>query len=91
VSTSTVTWMGTLLVTLILMGLDALTHLSNFSAGAGDFLSAIHELGNITQRVLGHRAIPMSELLRQELVCVDCLNDVVDQCSAAYAAGKYTV
>ena len=46
--------------------------------------------GNLTQRVLGHRAIPISELLRQELVATIGLNDIVDQCSIAYGAGKYT-
>jgi RHS repeat-associated protein len=72
-------------------GLDALTHVANFSAGAGDFLSGgFMNMGNMTQRVLGHRAIPISELLRQELVASIGLSDMVDQCSTAYAVGKYT-
>ena len=72
-------------------GLDWVSNLSNFSAGAGDFLSGgFMNWGNLTQRVLGHRAIPISQLLRQELVASIGLSDVVDQCSTAYAAGKYT-
>jgi hypothetical protein len=72
-------------------GLDALTHLSNFSAGAGDFLSGgFMNLGNVTQRILGHRAIPISELLRQELVASIGLNDPVDYCGTAYSLGKYS-
>src|SRR5262245_14220563 len=71
-------------------GLDWLSNLSNFSAGAGDFLSGgfMNSL-NLTERFLGHRAIPISQLLRQELVATIGLNDMVDQCSTAYAAGKY--
>ena len=45
---------------------------------------------NATERLLGHRAISISQLLRQELVASIGLNDIVDQCSTAYAAGKYT-
>jgi RHS repeat-associated protein len=72
-------------------GLDWADNLSNFSAGAGDFLSGgFMNLGNLTQRVLGHRAIPISQLLRQELVASIGLSDVVDQCSTPYAVGKYT-
>jgi hypothetical protein len=47
-------------------------------------------LGNMTQRVLGHRAIPISELLRQELVASIGLNDPVDYCATAYSVGKYS-
>jgi RHS repeat-associated protein len=72
-------------------GLDWLDTLSNFSAGTGDFLSGgFMNWGNFTQRVLGHSAIPISQLLRQELVASIGLSDVVDQCSTAYAAGKHT-
>ena len=72
-------------------GLDALTHLSNFSAGAGDFLSGgFMNWFNITERVLGHRAIPISQLFRQELLATIGLNNTVDHCSTAYAVGEYT-
>jgi RHS repeat-associated protein len=72
-------------------GLDALTDLSNFSAGAGDFLSGgFMNWFNITERVLGHRAIPISQLFRQELLATIGLNNTVDHCSTAYAVGEYT-
>jgi hypothetical protein len=45
---------------------------------------------NLTERFLGHRAIPISQLFRQLLVQSIGLDDVVDQCSTAYAVGKYT-
>ncbi len=72
-------------------GLDWLDNLSNFSAGTGDFLSGgfMNSL-NLTERFLGHRAIPVSQFLRQELVATIGLNGIVDQCSTAYAVGKYT-
>jgi RHS repeat-associated protein len=72
-------------------GLDWLTNLSNFSAGAGDYLSGgFMNSFNLTERFMGHAAIPISELLRKELVASIGLGDIVDQCSAAYEAGKYT-
>jgi RHS repeat-associated protein len=72
-------------------GLDWLDNLSNFSAGTGDFLSGgfMNSL-NLTARLLGHRAVPVSQLLRQLLVQSIGLDDVVDQCSTAYALGRYT-
>jgi RHS repeat-associated protein len=72
-------------------GLDWLDNLSNFSAGTGDFLSGgFMNTGNLTQRVLGHRAIPISQLLRQELVASIGLSDPVDYCATAYSLGKYS-
>ena len=72
-------------------GLDWADNLSNFSAGAGDFLSGgFMNWGNLTQRVLGHRAIPISQLLRQELVASIGLSDPVDYCATAYSLGKYS-
>ncbi len=72
-------------------GLDWLTDVSNFSAGAGDYLSGgFMNSFNLSERLLGQSAIPISQLLRQELVATIGLNDIVDQCSTAYAAGKYT-
>jgi RHS repeat-associated protein len=72
-------------------GLDWLTDVSNFSAGAGDYLSGgFMNSFNLSQRFLGQSAIPISQLLRQELVATIGLNDIVDQCSAAYSAGKYS-
>jgi hypothetical protein len=72
-------------------GLDWLTDVSNFSAGAGDYLSGgFMNSFNLSQRFLGQSAIPISQLLRQELVATIGLNDIVDQCSAAYAAGMYS-
>ncbi len=72
-------------------GLDWLTNLSNFSAGAGDYLSGgFMNSFNLTERLMGHAAIPISELLRKELVASIGLDDIVDQCSAAYQAGNYT-
>jgi len=46
--------------------------------------------GNLTQRVLGHRAIPISQLLRQELVASIGLSDPVDYCVTAYTLGEYS-
>ncbi len=72
-------------------GLDWLTDVSNFSAGAGDYLSGgFMNSFNLSERLLGQSAIPISQLLRQELVATIGLNDIVDQCSTAYAAGKYS-
>ena len=72
-------------------GLDWLDNLSNFSAGTGDFLSGgFMNSFNLTARLLGHRAVPVSQLFRQLLVQSIGLDDVVDQCSTAYALGKYT-
>ncbi len=72
-------------------GLDWLDNLSNFSAGTGDFLSGgFMNSFNLTARLLGHRAVPVSQLLRQLLVQSIGLDDVVDQCSTAYTLGKYS-
>jgi len=68
-------------------GLDWLTNLSNFSAGTGDYLSGgfMNSFG-FAERVLGNRATPLSQFVRQ----LSPLGDVVDECSAAYGAGEYT-
>ena len=72
-------------------GLDWLDSTSNFAAGAGDFLSGgFMNLGGLTEALLGHRAIPISQLFRQLLVQSIGLDDVVDQCSTAYTLGKYS-
>jgi RHS repeat-associated protein len=72
-------------------GLDWLTDLSNFSAGAGDYLSGgFMNSYNLTERLIGQPAIPIAQLLRQELVGSIGLNDIIDRCSAAYAAGEFT-
>ena len=57
---------------LIRLDLIALDSPSNFSAGAGDFLSGgFMNSVDLTERVLGHRAIPISQLFRQVLVAVN--------------------
>ena len=72
-------------------GLDWLDNLSNFSAGTGDFLSGgFMNSFNLTARLLGHRAVPVSQLFRQLLVQSIGLDDVVDQCSTGYTLGTYT-
>jgi hypothetical protein len=45
---------------------------------------------NMSEGLFGRPAIPISQLLRQELVATIGLNDIVDQCTTAYALGKYT-
>src|SRR4029077_18767288 len=66
-------------------------NLSNFSAGTGDYLSGgFMNSFNLTARLLGHRAVPVSQLFRQLLVQSIGLDDVIDQCSTAYTLGKYT-
>jgi uncharacterized protein RhaS with RHS repeats len=71
-------------------GLDWLTNLSNFTAGMGDYLSGGYmNTFNLAERLLGHRAISISELLRGELAATIGLSDMVNECSTAYAAGKY--
>jgi RHS repeat-associated protein len=68
-------------------GLDWLDTTSNFAAGAGDFLSGgyMNSFG-FAERVLGNRAIPLTQFARQ----LRNIDDVVDPCSTAYAVGKYT-
>jgi hypothetical protein len=68
-------------------GLDWLTDISNFSAGAGDYLLGgfMNSFG-FAERVLGNRAVPLSQFIRQ----LSDIDDTVNQCSPAYGAGKYT-
>jgi len=45
---------------------------------------------NFTERVLGRPAIPLSRILRELLLETIGSPDIVDYCSTAYEAGKYT-
>jgi RHS repeat-associated protein len=72
-------------------GLDWLTNLSNYSAGMGDYLSGGYmNTWNLTERLLGRRAVPLSQVLRELLLETIGSEDIVDYCSASYTAGKYT-
>jgi RHS repeat-associated protein len=68
-------------------GLDWLDALSNFSAGTGDYLTGgfMNSL-NFSERVLGSRAIPLTEFARH----LSPLGDPVDRCSMSYKTGEYT-
>jgi hypothetical protein len=72
-------------------GLDWLANISNYAAGAGDYLSGGYmNTWNFTERVLGRPAIPLSRILRELLLETIGSADIVNYCSTAYAAGKYT-
>ena len=72
-------------------GLDWLANISNYAAGAGDYLSGGYmNTLNFTERVLGRPAIPLSRILRELLLETIGSPDIVDYCSTAYEAGKYT-
>ena len=72
-------------------GLDWLANISNYSAGVGDYLSGGYmNTLNFAERVSGRPAIPLSQILRELLLETIGSADIVDYCSTAYAAGKYT-
>ena len=72
-------------------GLDWLTNLSNYSAGMGDYLSGGYmNTWNLTERLSGRPAVALSQILRELLLETIGSGDIVDYCSAAYTAGKYT-
>ncbi len=73
------------------LGLDWLTNLSNFSAGMGDYLSGGYmNTLNFSEKLLGHRAVPLSQILRELLLETIGSADIVNYCSASYTTGKYT-
>jgi RHS repeat-associated protein len=72
-------------------GLDWLTNLSNYSAGMGDYLSGGYmNTLNLSERLLGRRAIPLSQVLRELLLETIGSGDIVNYCSTSYSAGQYT-
>jgi RHS repeat-associated protein len=72
-------------------GLDWLGNISNYAAGVGDYLSGGYmNTWGVTEKISGRRAIPLSQILRELLLETIGSADIVDYCSTAYSAGKYT-